>query len=146
MLCSRLANELHSAEACLFTPLSSEGVFAVACATDGIREAVSSLRLPAGEGLTGWVAINRHTIINSHADLDLGPLAAKLGLKACTAIPVFALGELVGVLAVYVPVDGGFSAANVRVVTTLAQEIGMAIAKREAAFGDARGIAAKRAS
>jgi len=55
----------------------------------------------------------------------------ELGLLACTAVPVFALGNLVAVLSVYLPAPRGFSEADVRAVGALAQEIGLHFAQFE---------------
>ncbi len=137
LLSSRL-KPIQGAEACLFTAVNNGAEFAVSVATDGVRQAVTSVRLPVGEGLAGWVAVNRHTIVNSHADLDLGTIATELKLKACTATPVFAFGELAGVLSVYRPEANSFSDADVRVLATLAQEIGLVITRRETAVEEKR--------
>jgi GAF domain-containing protein len=96
---------------------------------------VMSLRVPVGEGLAGWVAVNRHTIVNSHADLDLGDVARELGLGACTATPVFVLGELRGVVAVYLPSPKRFSEGEARAVGALAQVMGMTMAQQQFAIG-----------
>ena len=77
-----------------------------------------------GDGIVGWVAVHRHSVVNSDPDLDLGDAAVTLGLRSCTVTPVMAFGELVGVLAVYLPQRRGFSDADVRVVGELAQELG----------------------
>ncbi|MGC4084968.1 MAG: GAF domain-containing protein [Vicinamibacterales bacterium] len=121
---ARLHAALPGAEACLFTP-GSDDTLVVTLATPFLGRLVSGLSLPIGEGLAGWVAINRHTIANSHANLDLGPAAVALQLGACTATPVFALGELIGVLAVYLPDQRQFSEADIRFVGALAQELGL---------------------
>jgi GAF domain-containing protein len=136
MLVARLATVMPDAEGCMFSPDSGGGSLVAVCATPAVRDAVTALRIPIGEGLAGWVAANRHTIINSHADLDLGATTAnRLGLKACTAMPVFALGDLAGVLSVYLPPSRRFSDADVRAVGALAQEIGLVIARQTHAFG-----------
>src|SRR5262249_49706581 len=101
----------------------------------GLPPSVSTLRVLVGEGLAGWVAVNRHTIINSHADLDLGPLGGEVGLEACTATPIFALGTLVGVLSVYLPDGRRFSPADVRAVGALAQMMGLTLAQQQFAIG-----------
>ena len=90
--------------------------------------------MPIGEGLAGWVAVNRHTIVNSHADLDLGDAARELGLGVCTATPVFALGDLRGVVAVYLPTPRRFSESEARAVGALAQMMGMTMAQQQFAI------------
>jgi putative nucleotidyltransferase with HDIG domain len=123
------------AEACFFTPDKDGGELVVARATRAMPPPVMSLRVPVGEGLAGWVAVNRHTIVNSHADLDLGDVARELGLGACTATPVFVLGELRGVVAVYLPSPKRFSEGEARAVGALAQMIGMMMAQQQFAIG-----------
>jgi putative nucleotidyltransferase with HDIG domain len=124
------------AEACFFTPDKDGGELVVARATRAMPPPVLSLRVPVGEGLAGWVAVNRHTIVNSHADLDLGgEVARELGLGACTASPVFVLGELRGVVAVYLPSPRKFSESEARAVGALAQMMGMTMAQQQFAIG-----------
>jgi putative nucleotidyltransferase with HDIG domain len=123
------------AEACFFTPDKDGGELVVARATRAMPPPVMSLRVPVGEGLAGWVAVNRHTIVNSHADLDLGEVARELGLGSCTATPVFVLGELRGVVAVYLPSPKRFSESEARAVGALAQMMGMTMAQQQFAIG-----------
>ncbi|MEP7305969.1 MAG: HD domain-containing phosphohydrolase [Acidobacteriota bacterium] len=131
LLTEKLALIRPAAQACLFAPETGADFLVVAYATALVRDAVAPLRLRVGEGLAGWVAANRHTIVNSTPDLDIGDAAVELGLLACTAVPVFALGNLVAVLSVYLPSPRGFSEADVRAVGALAQEIGLHFARFE---------------
>lgn len=124
----RMGN-IPSADACLFTLNAAGDHLVVAYATAGFDERVRSTELPIGRGLSGWVAANRSTIRNSDPTLDFRELSGILGLGACTSTPVFALGELVGVLSVYVKKKNGFSDRDVRLVCSLAQEIGLKIAR-----------------
>ncbi len=64
---------------------------------------IRELRLSLGERLSGWVAANRKTIVNSDPVLDLGELAKSFstGLKATLSVPLVVDTELVGVLALY---------------------------------------------
>jgi len=90
------------------------------------------------------VVVARHAIVNSEAALDLGDAARALGLAACTATPVFALGTLACVLCVYVPHDG-FSDGEVRAIGALAQEIGLEIARSEQRAVNAMPISSRTA-
>jgi putative nucleotidyltransferase with HDIG domain len=125
---------LPGAEACLFVPARDRDELYVACGTAAMPASVLALRVPIGEGLAGWVAVNRHTIVNSHADLDLGALASELGLGACTATPVFALGNLAAVLSVYLPAGRRFSDNDVRAVGAFSQMIGLVMAQPQIAI------------
>lgn len=138
-LTHQLQQILPGAEACFFAPAGDTGTFVVASATAGIAASVLELQVPIGEGLAGWVAVNRHTIVNSHADLDLGERARYHGLQACTATPVFSLGNLVGVLSVYLPAPRTFSESEVRAVGALAQEIGVMLAREHFPIGTGQG-------
>jgi putative nucleotidyltransferase with HDIG domain len=128
MINDRVAH-IPSAEACLFALNASGDHLVVAHATPGMDERARSTELPIGRSLSGWVAANRSTIRNSDPTLDFRDLASAIGLGSCTSTPVFALGELVGVLTVYVKKKNGFSDEDVRLVCSLAQEIGLRIAR-----------------
>ena len=56
-----------------------------------------------GQNLSGWVAANRQTIMNSDAALDLGDMASMFAPrpKYCLSISVDYGGQLVGVLSLY---------------------------------------------
>ncbi len=124
---ARIAEAWPLAEGCLFmrTGDGTDDVLTAVQATSSISTAIADLRVRLGEGLVGWVAAYRHTIVNSDPGLDLGDDAGRLGLGVCTAMPVFALGDLVGVLAVYLRRPSRFSEADVRRIGVLAQEIGI---------------------
>ncbi len=128
VIAARFAELLPGAEACIFMP-SETGDLAVSFRTAGVPAAVSALRISVGEGLAGWVAVNRHSIVNSHADLDLGELAQAANLQSCTAIPLFALGNLVGILSVYLPRGRKFFEDEIHAAGGLAQEIGLFMAR-----------------
>jgi putative nucleotidyltransferase with HDIG domain len=123
-----LGSVLPGAEACFFEHVAGTNAVVASRWTRRLGAVVSELQMPIGEGLVGWVAAHRHTIVNSNADLDLGGAAAgALELAACSAVPVFACGALVGVLAVYLPRPRRFSADDVRRIGLVAQEIGTAL-------------------
>jgi putative nucleotidyltransferase with HDIG domain len=63
--------------------------------------ALQGVEIKLGERLTGWVAEHQQPIINSEAQLDLGPEAAFVGLRYCLALPLASDGQLAGVLSLY---------------------------------------------
>jgi putative nucleotidyltransferase with HDIG domain len=73
---------------------------------------VEEIRIPLGERLSGWVAVNRQTITNSDASLDLGGLAELAGLRFCLSTPLFANHQFVGVISLYSASVDGFSEAD----------------------------------
>ena len=121
-----------TAEACLFAIRPAGDALLVAHATPGLRDAVASLRIPVGAGVSGWVAANRSTIRSADPALEVGMLAEAFGLRVSTSTPVFARGELFGVLTVYGTEVTSLSDHVVAAVGNLAQEVGLIIAHAEA--------------
>jgi len=130
MIADRFEAIAPGTEACLFTP-DVRGDLVPAYATEGLDTAVDQLRLAPGQGLSGWVAVNRHAITNSDPRLDLDERAADLGFVSCTSTPVFALGTLIGVLTVYSRRPKHFSDDEGRAVGRLAQAIAMVFAEMQ---------------
>jgi putative nucleotidyltransferase with HDIG domain len=64
---------------------------------------VGDLRIQRGDRLSGWVAANRQTIVNSDPVLDLGDIARGISpaLRVSLSVPLEARGEIVGVLTLY---------------------------------------------
>jgi putative methionine-R-sulfoxide reductase with GAF domain len=62
-----------------------------------------NLVIPVGQRVSGWVAAQRSTIVNSDAALDLGSLAMQLDppLRSCLSTAICTADQLVGVLTVY---------------------------------------------
>jgi hypothetical protein len=79
---------------------SGESVAAKFVAGDG-STALQGLEFRLGDKLTGWVAENQQSIINSEARLDLGSEAAFVGLRYCVSLPMASDGRLAGVLSLY---------------------------------------------
>jgi len=84
---------------------------------------IAGSRLELGQSLSGWVAVNRQTIINSDAALDLGDIASRFNppLRNCLCLPVATGKQLVGVLSLYSPEP--FSSADERLCKMLLTEI-----------------------
>jgi hypothetical protein len=64
---------------------------------------VRGMRVELGHGLSGWVAANRRTIVNSNPILDLGDLARSdtASLRSSLSAPLLARDELIGVITLY---------------------------------------------
>ena len=78
----------------------------------GIQAAsIRGLRIPRGKRLSGWVAANRQTILNSDPILDFGPAAtAQLGfLRSCLSTPLVFGDQLIGVLSLYSAMPDAFT-------------------------------------
>jgi putative nucleotidyltransferase with HDIG domain len=72
-------------------------------------EFVRELRIPLGQRLSGWVAVNRQTIMNSEAVLDLGDVARAAGLRVCLSTPLISKDHILGVLTLYSTAADGFT-------------------------------------
>jgi diguanylate cyclase (GGDEF)-like protein/putative nucleotidyltransferase with HDIG domain len=85
----------------------------------------SDLRIPRGQRLTGWVAANRQTILNSDPTLDLGEVARVLRppLRSCLSTPLQLEKALVGVLTVYSTHRDAFTEDHRRIVEVIARQV-----------------------
>jgi putative nucleotidyltransferase with HDIG domain len=62
---------------------------------------IKGTRIPLAQRLSGWVAVNRETIVNSDAALDLFDLAETLSLSNSLSTPILSGTMLFGVLTLY---------------------------------------------
>ncbi len=64
---------------------------------------LDALTIVLGERLSGWVAANRRTIVNSDPALDIGDYSRRLGLSLnnTLALPLVSGRDLLGVLSLY---------------------------------------------
>lgn len=85
----------------------------------------SGLRIPRGERLSGWVAANKQSILNSDPVLDLGDMARtmKPRLNSCLSTPLMAGDQLVGVLTLYSPAVDAFSEDHRRIIEAVARQV-----------------------
>jgi putative nucleotidyltransferase with HDIG domain len=92
-------------------------------------DALKGLRLRSGEGLSGWVALNRTTIINSSGALDLAERRHSLptSLDSALATPLCAHDRVVGVLTLYAASREAFTREQQQVVEFAARQIGPAL-------------------
>src|SRR5205814_10160410 len=74
-------------------------------------DAVRGIVIRVGDRLTGWVAVNRQTIVNSDAALDLADRALRASppLVCCLSVPLASGGSVAGVLTLYASARGAFS-------------------------------------
>jgi putative nucleotidyltransferase with HDIG domain len=89
----------------------------------------SALRVPLGQRLSGWVAANRQTIINSDPMLDFGEAARTGGqrLRNCLSTPLVSNDQLVGVLSLYSVRSEGFSDDHRRIIEVVARQVSHAL-------------------
>jgi len=89
----------------------------------GQTPSLAGTRMALGQNLSGWVAANRQTIMNSDAALDLGDMASMFAPrpKYCLSISVDYGGQLVGVLSLYSV--NLFTAEDERICRSMISEI-----------------------
>ena len=82
-----------------------------------------------GQRLSGWVAANRRTILNSDPVLDLGDASRSLTprLRSCLSTPLLERGQLVGVLSVYSPQQAAFSEDHKRIIEVIGRQVSKVI-------------------
>ena len=90
----------------------------------------SSLRIPVGEGLSGWVAQNRKPILNGNPSVEPGYLndTTKYStLRSAIAVPLPGVSAMVAVLAMYRIQQDAFTDDHLRVLLEFAPRLGAAI-------------------
>jgi len=90
----------------------------------------SSLRIPLGEGLSGWVAQNHKAILNGNPSVEPGYLKDPTKystLRSALAVPIEAGPRIVAVLALYRAGQDGFTFDDQRIVHALVSGLGQAI-------------------
>ena len=90
----------------------------------------SSLRIPEGEGLSGWVAQNHKPILNGNPSVEPGYLndpKKYSTLRAALAVPLEGTAGIAAVLALYRAGQDAFNADDLRVVEAIGKGLGTVI-------------------
>lgn len=89
----------------------------------------SGIRIPRGQRLTGWVAANKQTILNSDPMLDLGEVARAMRprLRSCLSTPLLNDAQLVGVLTLYSTNKDAFTEDHRRVIEVVSRQVSQTI-------------------
>jgi len=89
-----------------------------------------SIRIPLGEGVSGWVADTRRTVVNGNPSVEPGYLQnpTKFSiLLSVTSIPLIGSAGVVGVLSLYSRSRDSFTADHVRVLNAVAAKAAIAV-------------------
>ena len=90
----------------------------------------SSLNIPVGEGLSGWVAESRKPVINGNPTLEPGyaddPSSAS-PLRSALSVPLDSLNDVVGALTLYRTEAEAFTPDNLRVLLAISSKLGLCI-------------------
>src|SRR5262249_53423850 len=82
------------------------------------------LRISAGQRISGWVASNRKTVVNSDAMLDLeANRMTTTVLRSCLSTPLVAHNDLVGALTLYSTESNAFDDDDRRLIESIAKQI-----------------------
>jgi diguanylate cyclase (GGDEF)-like protein/putative nucleotidyltransferase with HDIG domain len=90
----------------------------------------SSLEIPMGEGLSGWVAENRKPILNGNPSVEPGYLAdpAKFStLRSALAVPLEGLSGAIGVMTLYRADHDAFSRDHLRILLAISSKVSLAV-------------------
>jgi len=97
---------------------------ALHCVGEG-SSLVRGTRIPLGQRLSGWVAANKQTIVNSDPVLDLGDVARgrSFRLKSCISTPFLKDERLAGVISLYSTGINDFNDDHRRIIEVVARQI-----------------------
>ncbi len=84
-------------------------------------ETLSRLKIPMGQGLSGWVAANGRSILNGNPSVDSSTL---LGLRSALAIPLEGEQDVAGVLTLFRSKPDAFSAMDLLEISALGDALG----------------------
>src|SRR5208337_1527506 len=90
----------------------------------------SSLRIPWGQGLSGWVAENRKPIVNGNPSVEPGYLndpSKYSTLCSALAVPLEGVAGVIGVLALYRSERDAFTHDHLRVLLAISSKMALAI-------------------
>src|ERR1700730_6517182 len=90
----------------------------------------ASLRIPMGQGLSGWVAQNLKPILNGNPSVEPGYLndpSKYSTLNSALAVPLEGLSGVVGVVALYHAEKDFFTSDHLRILLAVSSKMAMAI-------------------
>jgi diguanylate cyclase (GGDEF)-like protein len=90
----------------------------------------SSLRIPMGEGLSGWVAQNRSPIVNGSPSVEPGYLddpSRFSPLRSALSVPLEGLNGVAGVLSLYAAAGDAFSQDHLRILSAVTTKIALSV-------------------
>src|SRR5438034_5700638 len=90
----------------------------------------SSLRIPMGQGLSGWVARNEKPITNGNPaaeTLHLGASSGITNLQSAVCVPLRGRNGVAGVLTLYHREKNGFTKDNLRLLLAASSKLGLSV-------------------
>jgi diguanylate cyclase (GGDEF)-like protein/putative nucleotidyltransferase with HDIG domain len=93
-------------------------------------EVFASLKIPFGEGLSGWVAQEKRPIVNGNPSVEPGYLndPTKFSLlQSALAVPLEGANGVVGVLSLYAAAHDAFTADHLRMLSAVSGKIALCV-------------------
>lgn len=90
----------------------------------------TTLEIPVGQGLSGWVAENNKAILNGNPSVEAGYLndpTKYSTLRSALAVPLSGTNGILGVLALYRGEANAFSKENARILAAISAKVALAI-------------------
>ncbi|MDP9053767.1 MAG: diguanylate cyclase [Acidobacteriota bacterium] len=90
----------------------------------------TSLEIPVGQGLSGWVAENNKPLLNGNPSVEAGYLndpTRYSTLRAALAVPLNGAHGLLGVMALYRAERDAFSKENLRILLAISHKVALAV-------------------
>ena len=90
----------------------------------------SSLKIPLGQGLSGWVAQNSKPILNGNPSVEPGYLSDPTkysSLRSALAVPLEGSTKVVAVLALYRASSEGFTKDDLRILQAIGSKLGFTV-------------------
>ena len=90
----------------------------------------TSLEIPLGQGLSGWVAENNKPLLNGNPSVEAGYLndpTKYSTLRAALAVPLGGVNGILGVMALYRAERDAFSKENLRILLAISSKVALAI-------------------
>lgn len=105
----------------------------------------SALRIPLGEGLSGWVAQNHKPILNGNPAVEPGYVndPKYSTLRSALAVPLEGASGVAAVLGLYRAAQDAFTAEDLRIAEAIGAELGTAIEAASKPKASAIGAGAK---
>src|SRR5437764_2927777 len=88
----------------------------------------ASLRIPLGQGVSGWVAQNRKAIVNGNPSVEPGYLSdpARFStLRSAISVPLEGLAGVVGVLTLYHSERDAYTADHLRILLAISSKVAL---------------------
>jgi putative nucleotidyltransferase with HDIG domain len=91
---------------------------------------LSSLRIPKGQGLSGWVADHRKPIVNGNPEVEPGYPDHSNGLRplrSAIAVPLEGPNGLLGVLSLYQTDENAFAEEHLRIMQEISPRLSLSV-------------------